>query len=189
MSGICIVVVPFLLILMVGVTWFGLVYNRFVGLRQHLQESWAGIDIELKRRYDLVPNLVSTVQGYAAHEKEVFEKVVEARNRAIKAVGRVDQQSVEEQELGSCLNRLLAVAEAYPELKADTQFQALQDELVNTEDRLAAARRFYNGNVRSMNTLRGSFPTSIVANMAGFKSADFFELTSATERENPRISD
>jgi len=183
----CVYSVPVLLAVTIGLVWIGLVYNRFVGLRQHIRESWAGIDVELKRRHELVPNLVATVGGYARHEHDLLERVVAARSRAIGAADRLDRKSAEEGELGVCLGRLLSLTEAYPDLKADSHFLALQEELVNTEDRLAAARRFYNGNVRSFNTLQHSFPTNIVAGAFGFKSCDFFELVSSIERANPPV--
>lgn len=178
--------VPVLLVLlMVPLGWYIVVHNRFIALRNHLTESWAGIDVELKRRYDLIPNLVATVRGYASHERELFEEVVAARTRAVASVGTPVSQSGDERQLVACLGRLLAVAEGYPELKADRHFLELQEELVNTEDRLAAARRFYNGNVRAFNTLCHAFPTSIVARLGSFRDADFFEVDPVVRREAP----
>ena len=135
MEWLCLVLVPFGLLMVILLTWGILTYNRFVTLRQHLLDSWAGIDVELKRRYDLIPNLVSTVKGYARHESEVIERVVAARTTAVASDGTPVSQAGDERQLVSSLGRLLALAESYPDLKADRQFQELQDELVNTEDR------------------------------------------------------
>ena len=162
--------------------WLAVTYNRLVSVRQHLKESWSDVDVELKRRYDLIPNLVSTVKGYATHERETLERVVELRNHAQANQGRPDRQSGDEQALVSGLGQLMAVAEAYPDLKADANFRALQEELANTEDRIAAGRRFYNGNVREMNQLCTTVPSNIVANLFGFQIEGFFEVES-TARE------
>lgn len=176
------VVVLFILI------WVIATYNRFVRVRQHLKESWADVDVELKRRYDLIPNLVNTVKGYANHERELLEHVTEARTKAMQNTGRPDRQSGDEQQLTSQVTRLLAVAEGYPELKADTNFKALQDELTNTEDRIAAGRRFYNANVRELNTLCREFPSNLLAGLFGFEQQGFFEVSGADEREAPQVS-
>jgi LemA protein len=162
-------------------------YNRFVRLRQHIKESWAGIDVELKRRWELIPNLVETVRGYAKHEREVLERVIDLRNRAAAPHGSAREQAVDESALGMGLKQLFAVAEGYPALKADRNFLELQQELANTEDRIAAARRFYNGNVREMNTLVMTFPSNLVAGMFKFGPQTFFELDSAAERVVPRV--
>jgi LemA protein len=180
---LCIVGGVVLLVLL----WFIVVYNRFVSLRQHLQESWADVDVELKRRYELIPNLVNTVKGYAAHEKEVFESITNARAAAISNTGDPARQSGDEQRLVGQLGRLFVVVEAYPELKADRNFLDLQNELSNTEDRIAATRRFYNGNVRELNTLRESFPSSIVASIAKVEAAGFFEVSDHAERVAPKV--
>ena len=187
MENICFILAPCGLFLLIPVVWYIMVYNRFVRLRQHLRDSWAGIDVELKRRYDLIPNLVATVKGYAKHEQEVFKQVTEARTRALASVGAPGEQARDERELVSGLGKLMAVAEAYPDLKADGQFKALQDELVNTEDRLAAARRFYNGNVRTLNTMRESFPTNIVASLASIKAEEFFEVEESVRSTVPKV--
>lgn len=178
-----IVAVPVLLVLIWGVA----TYNRFVRLRFHIRESWADIDVELKRRYDLIPNLVSTVKGYAAHERDVLERVTELRNRAARSTGAASQQAVDETALMLGVKQLFAVVEGYPELRSDAHFLALQKELSLTEDRIAAARRFYNGNVREMKNLREMFPTSIVGNAFGFQPGSFFELESQAERVVPRV--
>lgn len=173
---------------LLALIWFIATYNRFVRLGQHIKDSWAGIDVELKRRYDLIPNLVATVKGYAAHEREVLERVIELRNRAAASHGSAESQAADESSLMLGLKSLFAVAEAYPSLKADRNFLALQQELANTEDRIAAARRFYNGNVRDLNALRAQFPTSLVAGWAKVEPATFFELSSEAERVVPRSS-
>ncbi len=168
--------------------WIALTYNALVRLRQHVGESWAGIDTELKRRYELIPNLVETVKGYAAHERQTLEAVVTARARAAASSGTPGQQARDEQELVASVNRLLAVAEAYPDLKASANFLALQKELANTEDRLQAARRFFNANVRDLNTRVAVFPSSLVAGMFGFRPAEFFEVESAAVRRVVDVS-
>jgi LemA protein len=167
--------------------WLIASFNRFVQLRQHIRESWADIDVELKRRYDLIPNLVETVKGYAAHERSVLEEVVRLRNRAAANHGAAAEQAVDETALAIGVRQLFAVAENYPQLKADAHFRALQEELANTEDRLAAARRFFNGNVRELNQLCDSFPTNMIASMFGFERSTYFELTSEAERVVPRV--
>jgi LemA protein len=163
-------------------------YNRFIGIRQHLRESWSDIEVEMKRRYELIPNLVETVRGYAKHEREVLEMVVNLRNQAVGNHGTATEQAVDESALQIGVKRLFAIVEAYPTLKADTQFLALQQELANCEDRIAAARRFYNANVRDMNQLCESFPSNLVASMFGFEQSTYFELSSEAERVVPRVS-
>lgn len=179
-------VVGFVVLLVL--VWFIATFNRFMRLRQHIKESWADIDTELKRRYDLVPNLVETVKGYAAHERETFEMVADLRTRALAPHGSAAQQAEDESKLQLGLARLFAVAESYPQLRADAQFVMLQKELANTEDRIAAARRFYNGNVRELNQLRLTFPSNVVGSMVGVREASFFELASEAERVAPRVS-
>lgn len=155
---------------------FGAMYNGLVRLNVRAQEAWSDITVQLKRRYDLIPNLVETVKGYATHEKTVFEDVTKARSQALNAQG-VKETAQAENMFEETLKSLFAVAEAYPQLKANENFKALQDELVDTEDKIQAARRFYNGVVRDFNTKRTVFPTNIFANMLGFKTdKDFFEL-------------
>ncbi|HKI70708.1 MAG TPA: LemA family protein [Verrucomicrobiae bacterium] len=152
-------------------------YNSLVALRNYIRESWSNVDTELKRRYDLIPNLVSVVKGYAAHEREVLERVTELRNRCVANTGAVSEQSRDEKQLVDALKQLHLVVENYPQLKADQNFLKLQQELVNTEDRIQAARRFYNGNVRDYRNKCESFPSNLVANMFGFKSeGDFFSV-------------
>ena len=174
-------------ILIVGIVIIGM-YNSLVRGRNHVKESWAGIETELKRRYDLIPNLVQTVKGYAAHEKEVFERVVRARTRALESQGAAGDQARDENELVGALKHLFAVAEGYSTLKASENFLALQRELVETENRIQAARRFYNANVRDFNDRCQMFPTNLMAGMFGFEPAEFFEVESAIERTTPNVS-
>lgn len=163
-------------------------YNRLVGLRQLIGNAWSNIDTELKRRYDLIPNLVETVKGYAAHEKDVFERVVQARQQAVNSHGSPEHQAADENVLVKALKGVLIVAEGYPQLKANEHFLELQRELVNTENRIQAARRFYNGNVKDLNTLIAQFPSSIIARQARFEPAEFFEVEAVFEREPVKVS-
>ncbi len=163
-------------------------YNRFVRQRNLVQESWRQIDVELTRRHELIPNLVETVKGYAAHERTVLSNVVEARNAAVAASGSVTAQAVAETTLTGSLRGLLAVAEAYPDLKAAGPFQQLQGQLAETEDRIAAGRRFYNGNVRAMNTRVEAFPSSIIASTFHFQRADYFETEDPAVRAPVAVS-
>lgn len=151
-------------------------YNTLVALRNHIQDAWANIDTELKRRYDLIPNLVATVKGYAAHEKEIFERVTQLRTQCMASNGRPEEQAVDENQLVAALQKMMAVVENYPQLKADQQFLKLQQELVNTEDRIQAARRFFNGNVRDYRNKCQMFPSSMIAGMFGFQPQDYFNV-------------
>jgi LemA protein len=151
-------------------------YNRFVSQRNLVRDAWANIDTELRRRYDLIPNLVETVKGYASHEREVFENVTKARAMATSATGSPAEQAAAEGPLVAALRQLFAVAENYPDLKANQNFLALQSELANTEDRLQTARRFYNSNVRDYNRRVQSFPSNVIAGWFGFKEEQFFEV-------------
>jgi LemA protein len=151
-------------------------YNRFVTQKNLIKDAWANIDTELRRRYDLIPNLVETVKGYATHEREVFEEVTRARASAAGATGSPAAQAAAEGPFMAALGKLFAVAEAYPDLKANQNFLALQSELSNTEDRLQTARRFYNANVREFNTRLQAFPSSVIAGMFHFEPAEFFEI-------------
>ena len=162
-------------------------YNRFVRQRNLVQESWKQVDVELRRRYDLIPNLVETVKGYAAHEAGVLSAVTAARTAAEQA-GTVPQQATAETALGRSLGGLFAVAENYPTLKADGTFLALQNQLAETEDRIAAARRFYNGNVRALNTRVEAFPSSIVASSFHFAKADYFEVDEPAVRAPVQVT-
>lgn len=163
-------------------------YNGLVSIRNHVKDAWANIDTELKRRYDLIPNLVSCVKGYAAHEQATLEKVIELRNLCMNNRGSVAQQAGTEKLLVSGLNKLFAVAEAYPDLKASDNFLQLQQQLVNTEDRIQAARRFYNGNVRDYRDKTQQFPSNIVAGIFNFPpdAEDFFEVD-PVEREPVKV--
>ena len=165
-------------------------YNRLVTLRQRVREAWSDIDVQLKRRHDLIPNLVETVKGYAAHEKGVFEAVTQARANAISAgaSGSPEQRAQAENLLTGALRSVFAVAEAYPQLQASQNFRDLQEQLSATEDKIAFARRFYNGNVRDYNTSLQTFPTTVLAGMFGFTAEQYFELADAAEREAPKVS-
>jgi LemA protein len=167
--------------------WATLSYNRFISLRQQMRESWADIDVELKRRYELIPNLVAAVRGYATFERGVLEDLTALRNRAQANQGSAASQAVDESALMLGVKKVFAVAEAYPQLKADTHYLALQKELALTEDRIAAARRFFNANVRDLNVLRTQFPTSIIGRMAGVEAGTYFELQREAERVVPRV--
>ena len=163
-------------------------YNRFVRQRTLVDESWGGIDVELTRRHDLIPSLVDTVRGYAAHERALLEAVVTARAAATahQAEGPRSRQGYED-ALGGAVRDVLVRAEAYPDLRASASFLELQDELTNTEDRIAASRRFYNGNVRAYNTRVQTFPSNLVAAMFGFDARDFFELRDLSARSAPDV--
>ncbi|MEY4672573.1 MAG: hypothetical protein RL148_357 [Planctomycetota bacterium] len=175
------------LLVLAALVWFLANYNRFVRLQGHLRESWSGIDVELKRRHDLVPNLVATVRAHAAHEREVMERVTALRNDAVSRRAGVADLGREESRLDTALRQLVAVAESYPQLKADASFRRLQEELAITEDRIAAARRFYNANVRDLCNLREQFPTSVLAAMFSFDRPEFFAPEADAERETPRV--
>ena len=173
-AAIVALVVAFLVVLWLIGTWNGL-----IRLRNHCDESWSGIDTELKRRYDLIPNLVEAVKGYARHEESVFERVVAARNKAAATTGPIRDQVEAENTFVRELRGLFLVSEGYPELKASTNFLHLQRELANTEDRIQSARRFYNANVRDLNNRVESFPSNVIASMGGFEKRDFFEVEDA----------
>jgi len=163
------------------------IYNSLVRLRQQVKNGWAQIDVQLKRRYDLIPNLVETVKGYAAHEQQLLEKLVAAREHAVAAQGVHDQAQANDQ-LSAATNLLMARIEAYPDLKASANFLHLQQELGDTEDRIAAARRFYNGNVRQWNTMLQTFPASIIASQRSYAAAEYFEITDPAERGPVKVS-
>jgi LemA protein len=161
-----------------------IIYNGLVKSRIRVDEAWSDINVQLKRRYDLIPNLIETVKGYAKHEKSVFEEVTAARTAAMNADG-IAQKAEAENMLAGTLKSLFAVSEAYPDLKANENFKALQDELVDTEDKIQASRRFYNANVRDYNIKLSVFPTNMMAGMLGFTHRDFFEVENQTEIEKP----
>ncbi len=173
-----------LIILVVLVLYFVMKYNGFINLRTRAQEAWADIDVQLKRRWDLIPNLVNAVKGYATHESTAFEKVTAARSAAMGAK-TMGEHSKSEAMLGSALTGLFGIAEAYPELKANTNFLQLQNELSDTENKIQAARRFYNGNVRDLNAGIQMFPGNIIASMFKFTNMDFFELEEGSEQKEP----
>lgn len=176
------------IIVVAGVAfWLVFAYNRFVALINRVKEAFSDIDVQLKRRYDLIPNFVETVKGYAAHEKEVFQKVTEARSKAMGAQG-LEEKAQAENMLSQTLKSLFAVAESYPDLKASANFLELQTALRDAEDKIQAARRFYNTNVLALNTKIAVFPNNIVANTFGFKKAEFFGVENAGEREAPKVS-
>ena len=162
------------------------IYNKLVKLKNLVAEAWSGIDVQLKKRYDLIPNLVETVKGYAAHEKETFENVTRARTAAQQATTVEAHQAAEKQLSGALMN-LLAVAERYPDLKANTNFLELQGVLAQIEGDLEKSRRYYNGTVRDQNTLIESFPSNLIANAFSFAKSAFFELENAAEKQNPQV--
>lgn len=171
-----------LAIIILLLLWLIVTFNGLVTSKNRVDEAWSTIDVQLKRRHDLIPNLVETVKGYAAHESGVFEEVTKARTQAMSATGR-DQQAKAENMITGALKSLFAVAENYPELKASENFAKLQDELSDTENKIQAARRFYNGNVRDYNTKLQVFPTNLFATSFHFTPRDFFALDNADEKE------
>jgi LemA protein len=173
------------LIVVLGL-WFIFVYNGLVRLRNAVKNAWAQIDVQLKRRYDLIPNLVETVKGYAGHEKETLERVIQARQRGIDASTVKDQQEAENMITGA-LRQIFALSEAYPNLKANENFLALQEELASTENKIGFARQYYNDGVQEFNTRQEMFPANLVASMLGFQPAEFFEMEDATQREAPKV--
>jgi len=175
------------IVVLVPVLWVVATYNSLVRIRQHCRESWSAIDTELQRRYDLVPNLVETVKGYAAHERETLQAVIEARNKAAASTGSPQSQANDENVLVGALKNLFALSEGYPDLKASANFLQLQEELANTEDRIQAARRFYNANVRDMNTRVEVFPSNMIARAFSFAKEEFFEIEDAGIRATPSV--
>lgn len=186
MDGLVIALIVLGVLVVAVILWFIATYNAFVRLRNLVEEAWRQVDVELHRRYDLIPNLVETVKGYASHERGVFEEVTRARAAAAQPAATREQQAANENALTAAIGRLFAVAEAYPSLKADANFQALQAELTNTEDRIAGGRRYYNANVREFNTKLETFPASIVGSMTGFRRATYFEAEGSS-RDVPRV--
>lgn len=187
MTGGLIALIVVLGILAVLVMWAIGIYNSLIRSRNEIDNSWAQIDVQLKRRADLVPNLVETVKGYASHEKETLERVIQARNMAVSAKdieGRMEAENM----LTGALKSLFAVSEAYPDLKANTNFIALQEELTSTENKVAFARQYYNDRVLTYNNQRETFPANIVAGAFNFARRPFFEVTEASEREVPKVS-
>ncbi len=174
-----------LLVVAIVVVWVIFTYNGLITLKNRTDEAWSDIDVQLKRRYDLIPNLVETVKGYAAHESGTLQKVVEARTAAMSATSVADKAQAEN-ALSQTLKSIFALSEAYPELKANENFLRLQGDLTDTEDKLQASRRFYNGNVRDFNTKLQVFPTNMIGNMLGFIARAFFEIAEA-EKATPQV--
>ena len=175
-----------IVLIIIIAAWLIVVYNSLIKGRNRVDESWSDIDVQLKRRYDLIPNLVETVKGYASHEKETFTKVTEARSQAMGAK-TVAEKGKAQNFLTETLKSLFAVAEAYPDLKASQNFLKLQDELADTENKIQASRRFYNGNVRDFNIKIQIFPTNLVAGLLGFKKYEFFQVEEEEEKEAPKV--
>jgi LemA protein len=183
-AGIIIaVIIVILLLIFIGI------YNGLVGLRNQVKNAWAQIDVQLKRRYDLIPNLVETVKGYMQHERQTLESVTNARNLA-QSLGNagVADRARAEGELSGALSRLLAVVENYPQLKANQNFLALQEELTSTENKISFSRQFYNDSVLRYNNKTQMFPSNVIAGMTGFKAGEFFEVKTEVEREAPKVS-
>ena len=181
-------IVLYVLIFIVVVSiFYGVgIYNRLVKLSTLVAEAWSGIDVQLKKRYDLIPNLIETVKGYANHEKETFENVTKARNQAQNAT-TVERQQVTENQLNKALINLYAVAEEYPELKANENFLSLQNELSDVESDIEKSRRYYNGTTRDYNIVIDSFPSNIIAGITNFNKAEYFEIDIEAERQNPQV--
>ena len=171
------------------VVWVVVIYNKLVALKNRVQEAWADIDVQLKRRYDLIPNLIETVKGYAVHERTVFENVTKARTAAMTAEQSGDPKRIGEAEnfLSSTLKSLFAVSENYPQLRASENFMELQRELRDTEDKVQASRRFYNTNVRDLNIKIEMFPSNLIAQIFNFAKKEFFEIEEAAQREAPKV--
>lgn len=180
MFWIPIIIVVAIIVFIIGT------YNSLITLRNRVDEAWSDIDVQLKRRYDLIPNIVATVKGYAQHEAGTLEKVIQARNAAMSATG-VAEKGTAENALAAGLKSIFALAEAYPDLKANTNFQQLQLELSDTENKIQASRRFYNGNVRDFNTNVETFPANTIAGMFGFKKREFFEIENPAEKAAPEV--
>lgn len=174
-----------LIILGVIALWAIFTYNGLITLKNRTDEAWSDIDVQLKRRYDLIPNLVETVKGYATHESTAFENIAKARTAAM-AAQTVGDKAVAENQLSQTLKSIFALSEAYPELKANVNFMDLQQQLTDTEDKIQASRRFYNGNVRDFNTKLQVFPTNMIGNMLGFTKRDFFEIAEG-EKANVQV--
>ena len=187
MEVLMVAALVFLVIIVLIAIWVAMTYNGFVAMRNAVRNAWSQIDVQLKRRHDLIPNLVETVKGYAGHEKETLENVTRARSQAVSAQG-VGQQAQAEQQLTGALGRLMLVVEQYPDLKANQNFLALQEELTSTENKITFSRQLYNDSVMLFNTRIESVPAKIVAGMFHFKQEEFFELQDEAAREAPRVS-
>ncbi len=174
-----------LILLGVLVLWAVFVFNGFISLKNRAQEAWADIEVQLKRRYDLIPNLINTVKGYATHESSAFENVTKARSQAMGATGPTPEHAQAENMLTGALKSVFAIAEAYPELKANQNFLALQNELSDTENKILASRRFYNANVRDLNIKIESFPSNMLAKIFNFTQKEFFDIADNDAAQNP----
>ncbi len=172
-------------IFVIALVWGVMLYNRFVSLIQRTEEAWSDIEVQLKRRYDLIPNLIETVKGYAKHEQGTLEKVVEARNMAMNQSGNLADQAKAQNMITDALKSVFALSEAYPDLKANQNFLSLQNELTDTENKIQASRRFYNGNVRDLNTAVMSFPANMIANIFNFTKKEFFDLPDNDVAQQP----
>lgn len=187
MSGGVIALIVVVLIVLIAVFWYISTRNGIISFRNRVEESWSGIDVQLKRRHDLIPNLVETVKGYATHEQQVFENVTDARAKAMASTG-VEDTAKTESQLTRAMADLRAVAENYPDLKATQNFQQLSRNLSELEDEIQASRRIYNSNVQGYNTKIQQFPASVVANQGGFEAKEFFEIAEPAERDTPSVS-
>ena len=174
------------LVIVAIVIWIISVYNGLIKLNSRTKEAWSDIDVQLKRRYDLIPNLIETVKGYATHEKETLQKVIAARSAAMQSGGDIEKKAAAENALSSTLKSIFALAESYPDLKANQNFAKLQDELSDTENKIQASRRFYNGNARDFNIKMQVFPNNLIGGALGFKQFDFFEAAES-EKENVKV--
>lgn len=181
-ATLVIIAIPVIILL-----WAVVAYNGLVRLRNEIENAWAQIEVQLKRRHDLIPNLVETVKGYASHERETLEKVISARSAAMNATG-FEQRADAENMLTGALKSLFALSEAYPDLKANTNFLALQEELTSTENKVAFSRQFYNDRTMAYNTQTEQFPTNIIAGMFSFTRKPFFEVSTPAEREVPKVA-
>lgn len=186
MNNLLILGIIALALIALTIAWFISSYNRLVRFKNMLKEGWSGIEVQLKRRYDLIPNLVETVKGYSVHEKSVFENVAKFRSASMHAHG-VEQKAAAEGQLTQALRTLFAVAESYPELKANDNFMSLQRELSVIEQEIQLSRRYYNGTARNYNNLVETFPSNIVARFGNFEKAPYFEISNAVERETPQV--
>jgi len=183
-----ILMIIFLIIFILAILFAIVQYNRLIRLKNQIDEGWAQIDVQLRRRFDLIPNLVETVKGYAAHERETFEKVTQARSAVANAGADVAKQAEAQNILTGALKSLFAVAEAYPDLKANQNFLALQEELTGTEGKIAYARQYYNDTVMQFNALQQTFPTNVIAGMFGFKERQYFQIEEPAAREPVKVS-
>ncbi|MBU0625289.1 LemA family protein [Patescibacteria group bacterium] len=186
MSSLTIITIVVLGLVLLLAMWIILVYNGLITLRNRVDEAWSDIDVQLKRRYDLIPNLIETVKSYATHERETLERVVAARTAAMGAENKHDKAEAEN-ALSQTLKSLFAIAENYPDLKASQNFLQMQDDLKDTEDKIQAARRFYNANVRDFNTKVQVFPNNVIAGQLKFRKYEFFEIENKEQRENVQV--